>query len=88
MQSKAGTSQLNLQHGTNNWKEEKHKKKLKSKNRICSEIYRQTVWRIREVSHEEEKEAYGGKDLQKRKVLSLDWKSEEWSNTNSNKYKC
>ena len=27
-------------------------------------------------SREEEKKCYGGKDLQKRKVLSLDWKSE------------
>ena len=28
------------------------------------------------VSPEEENEGYGGKDLQKRKVLSLEWKSE------------
>ena len=28
------------------------------------------------ISPEEEKEGYGGKDLQKRKVLSLEWKSE------------
>ena len=28
------------------------------------------------------------KDLQKRKVLSLELKSEGWWNTNSNKYKC
>ena len=27
------------------------------------------------VSPEEEKKGYGGKDLQKRKVLSLEWKS-------------
>jgi len=32
---------------------------------------------IRGVSREEEKEGYGGKDLQKRKVLSLEYKSEE-----------
>ena len=31
---------------------------------------------IRGVSPEEEKVGYGGKDLQKRKVLSLEWKSE------------
>jgi len=31
---------------------------------------------IRGVSQEEEKLGYGGKDLQKRKVLSLEWKSE------------
>ena len=29
-----------------------------------------------EVSPEKEKEGYGGKDLQKRKVLSMGWKSE------------
>ena len=34
--------------------------------------YRQTVRGIRAVSPEEEKEGYGGKDLQKRKVLSLE----------------
>jgi len=28
------------------------------------------------ISLEEEKESYGGKDLQKRKLLSLEWKSE------------
>ena len=32
--------------------------------------------RIRGVSPEEEKEDYSGKDLQKRKVLSLEWESE------------
>jgi len=31
---------------------------------------------IRGVSPEKEKAGYGGKDLQKRKVLSLEWKSE------------
>ena len=31
---------------------------------------------IHGVSPEEEKVGYGGKDLQKRKVLSLEWKSE------------
>ena len=31
---------------------------------------------IRGVSPGEEKVGYGGKDLQKRKVLSLEWKSE------------
>ena len=30
---------------------------------------------IRGVSPEEEKEGYGGNDLQKRKVLSLEWKN-------------
>ena len=37
--------------------------------------YRQTVRGIRGVSPEEEKEGCGGKDLQKRKALSLEWKS-------------
>ena len=45
-------------------------------------------WEIRGVSPEEEKEGYGGKDLQKRKVLSLGWKSVGRWNTNNNKYKC
>jgi len=31
-----------------------------------------TVWGIREVSPEEEKESYDGKDLPKRKVLRLE----------------
>ena len=34
------------------------------------------VRRIRGISPEEEKVGYDGKDLQKRKVLSLGWKSE------------
>jgi len=36
---------------------------------------KKTVWGIRGVSPEEEKESYSGKDLQKRKVLSLKWHS-------------
>ena len=36
----------------------------------------ETVWGIHVVSREEEKEGCGGKDLQKRKGLSLEWKSE------------
>jgi len=35
-------------------------------------MYRETVRGIRGVSPEEEKESYGGKDLQKMKVLSLE----------------
>ena len=34
------------------------------------------VWGIHIVSPEEEKEGCDGKDLQKKKVLSLEWKSE------------
>jgi len=48
---------------------EKREKKLKSTNEYALK-YRQTVRGICEVSHEEEKKSYGGKDLQKRKVLS------------------
>ena len=40
------------------------------------------------MSPEEEKEGCDGKDLQKRNVLSLEWKSEGWWNTNNNKYEC
>jgi len=35
-------------------------------------IGKQSAWKI----HEDEKEGYAGRDLQKRKVLSLEWKSE------------
>ena len=49
--------------------------KLKSKKRICWEV---SAGGIRGVSPEEEKEGYGGKDLQKRKVLSMEWKSDGW----------
>jgi len=45
-----------------------NRKKLKSKKRICSEV---SVSRL-----EYKKEGYSGKDLQKRKVLSLELKSE------------
>jgi len=48
---------------TKKWKTEKVKKW------ICSEV---SVQGIHVVSPEEEKEGYGGKDLQKRKVLSLE----------------
>jgi len=41
-------------------------------------MYRWTIWEIGGVSPEEEKERYGGKDLQKRTVISLEWKSEGW----------
>jgi len=50
---------------TKKWKTEK----LKSKKNRYAQKYR---WGIRGVSPEEEKEDYGGKDLQKRKVLSLE----------------
>jgi len=41
------------------------------------------------MKSEEEKEGYDGNDLQKRQVLSLEWKSEGWWNTNNNnEYDC
>jgi len=42
------------------------------------------------VSPEEEKEGYDGKDLQKRKVLSIEWKSEELMDDESGEsmYQC
>ena len=52
---------------TKKWK----KVKLKSKNGYAQK-YQQTVWGIHGVGPEEEKEGYGGKNLQKKKVLSLE----------------
>ena len=49
--------------------------RLKSKYGYAQK-YRYTVRGIRGVNPEEEKVGYGGKDLRKRKVLSLVWKSE------------
>ena len=48
----------------------------KSKKLICSEVSVNSPRGIRKVSPEEEKEDYDGKDLRKRNVLSLQWKSE------------
>jgi len=47
-------------------------RKLKSKKRICSEVSANNPQGIRGVSPEAEKEGYGGKDLQKKKVLRLE----------------
>ena len=55
--------------------ENRKSERLKSKNGYAQK-YRQTVREIPGVSQGEEKVGYGGKDLQKRKVLSLEWKSE------------
>jgi len=54
---------------TKKWKTET---KLKSKKYGYAQKYRQTVQEIRGVSPEEEKKGYGGKNLQKREVLSLE----------------
>jgi len=45
--------------------------KLEEKNGYAQK-YRQTVRGIRGVSPGDEEEGYGGKDLQKRKVLSME----------------
>ena len=77
MLSNGDTSQLNLSHVTNNWKG-KTEKKLKSKKtdtRRNRPIGNDAVRGICGVSPGGEKEGYGGEDLQKRKVLSLEWKS-------------
>ena len=55
-------SQLNLLHGTNNYKVENKKTKKQ-----YAQTYRWTVRGIRGVSLEEEKEGYSGKDLQKKR---------------------
>ena len=62
-------SQINLQHGTTTISGETGR--LESKNGYAQK-YRQTVRGIRGVSPGEEMVGYGGKDLQKRKVLSLE----------------
>ena len=60
----------------------KNRKKLKSKKkRVCSEVSVNNPLGSHGVRAVEENEGYGGKDLRKRKVLSLEWKSEgvmEW----------
>jgi len=50
-------------------------KNLKKRIGLCSEVSVNSGG-IRGVSLEEEKEGCDGKDLQKRKVFSLEWKSE------------
>ena len=75
MRSKADIIQLNLLHGTNNEKVGNSSRLTKNIKRYAQN-YRQTVRGIRGVSPEEEKDGNGGTDSQKRKVLSLEWKSE------------
>ena len=64
----ADTSQLIYctEPTTKKWKTKKVKK------RTCSEVSGNSPRGIRGVSSDEEKEGYGGKDLQERKVLSLE----------------
>ena len=71
MRSETYMSKINLQRG----KLTVENRKSREKKRICSEVS-VTVRRIRGISPGEEMVGYGGKDLQRRKVLSLEWKSE------------
>jgi len=49
-------SQLNLPHGTDNYKAEKKKTKKRKKDGMCSEVTVVKVWGIHIVNPEEEKE--------------------------------
>jgi len=64
-------SQLNLPHETNNKKVENRKKLKKVKTAMLRSIDKQSV-ESEESVLEKKKEGYGGKDLQKRNVLSLE----------------
>ena len=46
------------------------------------------VWGNPSSQYWRRRKGYGGKDLQKKKVLSREWKSEGWLNANNNKYEC
>ena len=67
--SKAYMSQINLQHGTTT-----NSGETESKNGYAQIIGKQSGESVESVQ-EKKKVGYGGKDLQKRKVLSLEWKS-------------
>ena len=72
VRSKAYMSQIILQDGTTTYRGEQ--KEYKVKTYMLRSIGKQSrnLW-----SHSERKKVgYGGKDLQKRKVLSLEWKNE------------
>ena len=71
MRSETYMSKINLQRG----KLTVENRKSRERKRICSEVWVNSPG-IRGVSPGEEMVGYGGKDLQKRKVLSLEWKSE------------
>ena len=51
-------------------------RKSKSSQQICSEITVNSLGNPCSESWRRKRKGYGGKDLQKRKVLSLEWKSE------------
>ena len=73
VRSNADMSQLNVPQGINNKKVEKEKLKSKKTDMLRS-IGKQSGEYVESVL-KEEKEGYGGKDLQKRKVLILELKS-------------
>jgi len=50
--------------------------KLKSRKQICSEITANSLRNPGSESWRRKRKGCGGKDLQERKVLSLEWKSE------------
>ena len=75
MRSKAYMSQINLQHGTTTDRGQQEEWKTKEWKRICSEVSVNSPGNPWSQSRRK-KVGYGGKDLQKRKVLSLEWKSE------------
>ena len=65
-------SKINLQSGILTVEN----RRSRDKKRICSEVsVKQSGESVQSVQ-EKEMVGYGGKDLQKRKVLSLEWKSE------------
>jgi len=68
VRSKADMNQLNLPHGNRQRKSGKQKKLKSKKTDLLRSISKQSGG-IHVVSPEEEKESYGGKDLQKRKVF-------------------
>jgi len=70
-------SELNLYRTESTTKKCKTEKKLKSKKWICSEVTVNSLGNPRRPifspeEEKEEKEGYGGKDLQKMEVLSLE----------------
>ena len=68
-------SQINLQHGTITVKNRKTTK-TRVKTDMLRSIAKQSGESMESVRKKKRRKGYGGKDLQKRKVLSLEWKSE------------
>ena len=72
MRSKTYMTKINLQRG----KLTVDNRKSREKKRICSEVSVNSPGNPWSQSRRRNGISYGGKDLQKRKVLSLEWKSE------------